>query len=321
MGNQNAADDAKKYREGYPGLGDDLNENRNLEFYSNQRSSKPEGDLVENIHKKWWGKYGLLEAHHGYIQWLFPIREDGLNSQAQILQPHEAKAILSDPVKQSRVVRSYELMLDFYGMKLVDQTTGALGRSDGWKERYRNLNSSFHNYLRITRVLKCLGEMGLEHLKKPFVEFVLSEIYENGELVNCHESCVKYWCEVIRSGEEREAIHNLVAKYDETKPLRKKFSRWSEEDEEDERWMKKAPKRIDDPDKKKEEEKTKEVNTEKEVNKEKEEKGEKEEKEEKEVKGEKEEKEEKEVKPKNDVEEKENKEDEEKMTEHQTDAN
>lgn len=37
------------------------------------------GDLVEDIHKKWWYDYDLLEEHHGYIQWLFPIREHGMN--------------------------------------------------------------------------------------------------------------------------------------------------------------------------------------------------------------------------------------------------
>ena len=30
---------------------------------------------VEVIHKKWFGQYTLLEKHHGYIQWLFPIFE------------------------------------------------------------------------------------------------------------------------------------------------------------------------------------------------------------------------------------------------------
>jgi len=252
MGSQNSVDDSKRYREGYPGLGDDLSENKNLDFYSNQRISKPEGDYIDNIHKKWWGSYGQLEAHHGYIQWLFPIREDGLNSQAQILQPHEAKAIAADPIKKARIVRSYELMLDFYGMKLLDQKTGALGRSANWQERYRNLNSSFHNYLRITRILKCLGEMDLEYLKKPFVEFVLQEIYENGQLYNCHESCTRYWSEVLRRDEDRQALHDLVEKFDQTKPLAKKKGRYYGEDEEDS-WKKQSSgKRMEDSEPRKE---------------------------------------------------------------------
>lgn len=34
----------------------------------------PIGDTIDNIHKKWFGAYDLLEEHHGYIQWIFPIR-------------------------------------------------------------------------------------------------------------------------------------------------------------------------------------------------------------------------------------------------------
>ena len=33
----------------------------------------------------------LLEDHHGFIQWLFPIREHGMNFQSQELQLHEAQ--------------------------------------------------------------------------------------------------------------------------------------------------------------------------------------------------------------------------------------
>ncbi len=43
MGNANARADAKRYREGYPGLGDDLNINDNLQFYSGTIKSIPSG--------------------------------------------------------------------------------------------------------------------------------------------------------------------------------------------------------------------------------------------------------------------------------------
>jgi hypothetical protein len=32
---------------------------------------------IDELHEKWWGDYEALEREHGYIQWLFPIREDG----------------------------------------------------------------------------------------------------------------------------------------------------------------------------------------------------------------------------------------------------
>ena len=51
------------------------------------------GDLIEEIHANWKGNYTHLEMHHGYIQWLFPIRERGLNWHAQELQSHEIMVI------------------------------------------------------------------------------------------------------------------------------------------------------------------------------------------------------------------------------------
>lgn len=44
----------------------------NVEFYTNVIKSDPQGDFIDNIHKTWWGNYKLLQAHHGFIQWLFP---------------------------------------------------------------------------------------------------------------------------------------------------------------------------------------------------------------------------------------------------------
>lgn len=104
-------------------------------------------------------------------------------------------------------------MLDFYGMRLKNNQTGELERSENWKERYENLNYSGHNYLRITRILKCLGELNYEHLKKPFVEFFLKEIFENGKLKNAKRSCVDYWVEVLRNDNERNQIKQLIESY------------------------------------------------------------------------------------------------------------
>jgi len=151
----------------------------------------------------------LLERHHGYIQWLFPIRETGMNFRAEKLQLHEAEKIKKDPECQKRVVRSYQLMLDFYGMRMKNETTGELERSKNWKDRYRNLNFSFHNNLRITRILKSLGELGFERFKLPFCKFVWEEI-DNRCLSNCKRSALSFWFPVLRSIDERRELYKLV---------------------------------------------------------------------------------------------------------------
>jgi len=40
-----------------------------------------------------------------------------------------------------RVLMSYKLMLDFYGMRLENEASGLVSRSDNYASRYRNLSS------------------------------------------------------------------------------------------------------------------------------------------------------------------------------------
>jgi hypothetical protein len=60
---------------------------------------------------------------------LFPIREGGLNFSAQPLSKFEASQFRKNPEIMKRIIKSYELMLDFYGIVLKDRTTGALARN------------------------------------------------------------------------------------------------------------------------------------------------------------------------------------------------
>ena len=50
-----------------------------------------------------------------------------------------------------------------------------------------------HNYLRITRILKSLGLLGLEHLKLPWLQFLVQEIFVHGQLPRAADSCRHYW--------------------------------------------------------------------------------------------------------------------------------
>jgi hypothetical protein len=52
-----------------------------------------------------------------------------MNYASQPLQMHEIEAMKASPEIMSRVIRSYKLMLSFYGMTLLDEETGLLGRS------------------------------------------------------------------------------------------------------------------------------------------------------------------------------------------------
>lgn len=65
-----------------------------------------------------------------------------MNYESQPLQPHEIVAMRAKPEILSRILKSYEMMLDFYGMRLVRSDSGLLDRANPEQKcaaRYRNL--------------------------------------------------------------------------------------------------------------------------------------------------------------------------------------
>jgi len=133
-----------------------------------------------------------------------------MNDQSQPLQKHEIEKITTNPVCSKRFVTSYEMMLHFYGCRLKDPKTGELERHEGWKAQFKNLNTHAHNYLRITRILKSLGELGLEHYKKPFLEFFINEIWVTKELPNCDSSCENFWVGTLKDTKDREELEKKI---------------------------------------------------------------------------------------------------------------
>ncbi|CAG0898201.1 unnamed protein product, partial [Cyprideis torosa] len=63
----------------------------NYLFYSNRIPMRPLGKKVEEFLEQASRGDLDLERQHGFVQWLFPVRETGLNLQAQPLQLHEAR--------------------------------------------------------------------------------------------------------------------------------------------------------------------------------------------------------------------------------------
>jgi hypothetical protein len=48
-----------------------------------------------------------------------------------------------DETIKRRIITSYKLMLDFYGMQLENEATGLISRSNNYAVQYRNLCSTF----------------------------------------------------------------------------------------------------------------------------------------------------------------------------------
>eukprot|EP01126_Amoeba_proteus_P014015 TRINITY_DN16055_c0_g1_i1.p1 TRINITY_DN16055_c0_g1~~TRINITY_DN16055_c0_g1_i1.p1 ORF type:complete len:164 (+),score=18.23 TRINITY_DN16055_c0_g1_i1:330-821(+) len=136
-----------------------------------------------------------------------------MNIDSQPLQKHEIEKIKSDPKCLERFVASYEMMLHFYGCTLEIET-GKVSRGSNFYSQYRNLVTHSHNFLRITRILKSLGELGFEHYKKPFLLHFIEEIWTGDRLLAaCSDSCTMYWVGTLRDDNHRREIQNLIRSY------------------------------------------------------------------------------------------------------------
>lgn len=203
-----AARDLYKYRHQYPQNFKDLryqNDLCNLRFYKNKIPFKPDGVYIEEVLNKWKGDYEKLEHNHTYIQWLFPLREQGLNFYAKELTTYEIEEFKKTKEAIRRFLLAYKMMLEFFGIKLIDKT-GNVVRASNWQERFQHLNESQHNYLRITRILKSLGELGYESFKSPLVKFILHEALVEDTIPNIKQSALEYFVYTIRDRRERRQL-------------------------------------------------------------------------------------------------------------------
>ncbi|RXM30452.1 Opioid growth factor receptor-like protein 1 [Acipenser ruthenus] len=163
------------------------------------------GIYIEEILTKWKGDYEKLEHNHTYIQWLFPLREQGLNFYAQELTQAEIKEFQGTREAKRRFLVAYTVMLDFFGIKLLDKN-GTVARAANWQDRFQHLNESQHNYLRITRILKSLGELGFESFKAPLVKLLLEEALVEETMPNMVHSVLEYFVYTIRNRKERRVL-------------------------------------------------------------------------------------------------------------------
>ncbi|XP_047414361.1 opioid growth factor receptor-like protein 1 isoform X2 [Sciurus carolinensis] len=209
-----AARDLYKYRHQYPNFKDIRYQNdlSNLRFYKNKIPFKPDGVYIEEVLNKWKGDYEKLEHNHTYIQWLFPLREQGLNFYAKELTTYEIEEFKKTKEAIRRFLLAYKMMLEFFGIKLIDKN-GNVARAVNWQERFQHLNESQHNYLRITRILKSLGELGYESFKSPLVKFILHEALVENTIPNIKQSALEYFVYTIRDRRERRKLLRFAQKH------------------------------------------------------------------------------------------------------------
>lgn len=116
-----------------------------------------------------------LEHNHRYIQWLFPLcKHSGYNLMAPTLTNKDISILRSNKFAMKRLEQAFVKMLDFYGYsydgKMVMKNPNFHNRSVCW---INGNNSTNHNYLRITRILKSLCLLGRRDLSRAFYNALL----------------------------------------------------------------------------------------------------------------------------------------------------
>jgi hypothetical protein len=96
-----------------------------------------------------------LETVHDFIQWIFPLMEPSpVNPEAPVLDAETIAEIRARPELQQAVRTSLARMRRFYE------------GSAHW------ISPGNHNYLRITRILKCLKLLGLDADAAAFFQYL-----------------------------------------------------------------------------------------------------------------------------------------------------
>lgn len=97
------------------------------------------------------------------------------------------------------MVSHYEILVNYQ----LNSNLGTIAKRITWKKRYRNLKTSTHNFLRITRILTCLGEFGFEEWKIKLIDHFIKEVLNKKispyySIKNCRRSLEEYWIETIK---------------------------------------------------------------------------------------------------------------------------
>ena len=165
-------------------------------FYLGEQQDS-EGRTIQEM---WTWDFEKLECAHDYIQWLFPLPErSAFNRDAPIVDEEVIQAFQSNPHLHQNLLRSFTVMLQFYGLQRHESNHGKIvvSQSEDYPNRKLEWVCIFdHNYLRITRILKCLMTFGLENEAQAFYE-CLRQIYrENSDQIG--GKTFQYWTIAVK---------------------------------------------------------------------------------------------------------------------------
>jgi len=186
----------------------------NVKFYRNKiklRGLEKEHCMkIENLIRTWnrhrsvrWVKV------KGWTPWLFPTHSSSIiNPNAVALTYAEARIFSEDKDILERVLKVSGKMLEIFGFwcnfKLETKSSlVSFRRADGWRIRFRELNSNKFLQSRITRVLKFWSCIRLQRWQVPFIKHLMFEIYVFDHLTDLRQQ-VGSWIQTVRNKHKKE---------------------------------------------------------------------------------------------------------------------
>ena len=167
-----------------------------IRFYRDELADQS-GRLLSEILSE---RHEWLEFTHDYIQWLFPLAEaSAFNPEAPVLTPAAIAEFRANPALGERLQQAFELMLSFYGLQQEPKPSGEfrVTRSADFEQRARNwLTPGNHNHLRITRILKSLGLLGLRPQADAFLACLLEISRDHPRIINTNT--LSFWRTAVR---------------------------------------------------------------------------------------------------------------------------
>ena len=143
-----------------------------LRFYLSALRPKFCGLTLDELLESWAGDLQKLESDKSYFQFLFPAfsGRDAVEDARTFRMSHEIA---------ERIFRAYAMMLQFYGLQLVDRQSGKVARAANYQERYRQafLLSFNQAAYRIKKILQFLNITGFRKYAVQLVQFLHYEIF------------------------------------------------------------------------------------------------------------------------------------------------
>ena len=160
-----------------------------IRFYKGERNKNN-----VTIDEVWNFSDRELEHIHNYIQWLFPIVEpDYWNRDTPKLSKEDIEEFKNNDELKKNLIKSFVVILNFWGFDIdVHGDNISINKSEEYEYKSKNWQTYMnHNFLRITRVIHCLNDLGFRDLAKQFYNIMIEIALDNPKKINANS--MVYW--------------------------------------------------------------------------------------------------------------------------------